>query len=103
MNLSKESLYEHFTKVYKVLEEKAGAPPSFLESFLPYATNWWNNHFWQTREFRFMGRLGMGGKIYLDPEGYRIGYYAEDVTEERTNICKEVNEILHGLFMPNTD
>jgi hypothetical protein len=103
VRLTVESLNEHFTKVYGVLIEKAGAPPSYSDSFLPFAADWWNNNFWSTKEFRFMGKLGMGGKIWLDPEGYRVSCYSEDRTPEREKILKDVNSDLMALFMPNED
>lgn len=98
--IDQKSLKEHFTKVYEVLQREVKAPADFLESFLDYAIDWRNNHYWQTREFRFCGSLGMGGKIYLDPEGYRVGCYSEDLTNARRLACQRVNQQLCALFMP---
>jgi hypothetical protein len=78
--LSDDSLKEYFGKIFDALKEKVGAAESYREIFIPFALNWWRNHYWQSYEFRFMGSLGMGGKIWLDPEGYRVSCYSEDMT-----------------------
>lgn len=75
-------------EVFDVLVEHCGAHESDRESFL---------HHWPAcREFRFMGSLGMGGKVYNSGTGTGVWVdcYAEDVTAERIATIDKVNMIL---------
>lgn len=96
-----DQLKDKFNKVYDVLVEHVGAPETDTrESFVLYAIEWYKSEFWQTREFRFMGNLGMGGKVWLDPDGYRVNFYREDTTPERTLAMRKANAALDKVFIP---
>lgn len=49
-----------------------------------------------TREYRFQGSLGFGGKFYNDHK-WRIGCYKEDDTPERTAVIEEINTALEQM------
>ena len=76
--------------IYDLLVSKVGAHPrhrtEFVESLMEGC-----------REFRFQGKLGFGGKIYVDPHRIRIGCYRDDGTPERLAIILEVNAELEKL------
>jgi hypothetical protein len=88
--------------VWTVVAEHAGDPnldPSHSagrEAFVRSVTD--PKH--PTTEFRFKGRLGSGGKIYVrdDDLGPHVGYYIEDRTPERDAMCSAANEALAKLF-----
>ncbi len=48
-------------------------------------------------EYRFMGYLGFGGKIYLDKHKWGIGYYQEDASAHRDNLVININKKLEIL------
>ncbi|WP_426513135.1 hypothetical protein ACPPVO_22415 [Dactylosporangium sp. McL0621] len=48
-------------------------------------------------EFRFMGSLGFGGKLYVEPRRWRVSCYREDETPERVEAIRVTNEALVGL------
>lgn len=47
-------------------------------------------------EFRFQGKLGFGGKVYVE-EPPRVSCYPEDSTPERVAMIKKANEQLSLL------
>ncbi len=85
--------------VWGVLERNVGAtrdPASGLmpgrQAFVPYATG-------QDRgEFRFQGKLGSGGKLYIERQGLRVACYPEDETQERLAAIDKANEALAALW-----
>ena len=51
-----------------------------------------------SREFRFMGRFGFGGKLRTEGMRWlRADYYSEDRTPERDRDCAALNEALKAL------
>jgi len=52
-----------------------------------------------TREWRFQGRLGFGGKYW--PLEKRVSCYREDETPERRAMMDRCNEVLRGGDSPN--
>lgn len=48
-------------------------------------------------EFRFMGSLGWGGKVYVDRTTCRVGCYSEDETPERRKAIDSANARLAAL------
>ena len=79
--------------IYDMLVEKAGALESQRADFL---RSWP-----KCVEYRFMGHLGFGGKIYFmrDIPDLRIyvACYPEDRTSERDRIIAEINAALGAL------
>lgn len=76
-------------QVYDVLVEIAGAPESGREQFV--------QHF-PTREWRFMGLLGFGGKVWVHGFGTRfispaiyVTCYPEEMNAERQEIIELTN------------
>ena len=50
------------------------------------------------REYRFIGTLGFGGKIYYSiSKGFWVDCYPEDLTDERAETIKEINRSLDIL------
>jgi hypothetical protein len=92
-----------FGKVWNVLVRHAGASSSedaradFVQNHVhavSIATTWWIQEEW-----RFMGSLGWGGKLYCEPESFRVGCYLEDRTSHRDAVCKSTNEVLKPLYI----
>lgn len=48
-------------------------------------------------EYRFIGKLGFGGKIYLE-EPPRVSCYPEDSTPGRDRMIEAANKKLKGLY-----
>ena len=86
---------EQANAVYDVLVEHCGASghPDEKTNFV----------FHQTckveREYRFQGRLGLGGKFYRDGsrDQWRVGCYREDLTPERQAMIGAANAALAEL------
>lgn len=56
--------------------------------------------FWMEKdcpEYRFMGNLGFGGKIYNEHDRLRVGYYPEDKHHERELDVMLANEELKKI------
>lgn len=49
-------------------------------------------------EYRFIGGLGFGGKVYLTPTKWYVLCYSEDSTPEREGMIKAANAALDVLF-----
>jgi hypothetical protein len=49
-----------------------------------------------TDEYRFMGKLGAGGKFW--PRDMRVSYYRENETSEREEMVRRANEALLALW-----
>lgn len=79
---------ERANAVFDILVEHAGVSEQQRGEFV--------YHF-GTREFRFQGNLGFGGKLYNDDGDLSIGCYKEDYTPEREKIIEEVNELLANM------
>lgn len=56
-----------------------------------------------SNEFRFMGRLGFGGKLYYSCDGWRVSAYPEDTTPEIRRIVAATNLKLAELWITYGD
>lgn len=74
--------------IYDVLE-LLGAPASGRDVFV--------QHF-PTREWRFYGYLGFGGKFWCYNDSWYVSCYQEDVTPERLRSIELANRILRNLY-----
>lgn len=85
---------EKLNRVWDVLVKHCGADESQREYFLASADPK------VTREWRFMGALGFGGKIWLNPEMEKpyVNCYREDETPARTKMIAAANAELEKLF-----
>jgi hypothetical protein len=75
--------------VYDVLVEHAGAREDIREQFVFHLAR-------DCEEFRFQGLLGFGGKLYVEPRGWRVGAYPEDMTPARAETIRVANAALDG-------
>lgn len=100
MELKRPRTKEVFKKVYDVLVEHAGAMEANCEDFIYAVVRWSERNPYQTNEYRFMGRLGMGGKFWLTPESFHVSAYSEDITPKRRAIITKTNAELKKLFVP---
>ena len=48
-------------------------------------------------EFRFCGRLGFGGKVYISGESVYVGTYPEELNDERRDVIVKANQELSKL------
>jgi hypothetical protein len=98
MPLQRPRTHELFDKVYSALVANAGAPESNREYFVQRHVAWSENPY-ETTEFRFMGRLGFGGKFWCTPDSFHISFYSEDSTPAREEVRIKTNEALKKLFV----
>ena len=81
-------------KIYIVLEKECGAPKGQRDDFV------W--HFSEdkdpTREWRFCGELGFGGKFRWN-ERFFVNYYPEDKSKLRDEMVEKANAKLTELFI----
>jgi hypothetical protein len=76
--------------VWNILHKHCGARAEMPDDFAI--------HWPECREYRFMGALGFGGKIYADPrEGMRVGCYPEHDTPERKKMIETANQELASI------
>lgn len=78
---------EEATAVYDLLVRHAGADPDELDAFVSHLTD-------GCTEWRFRGSLGFGGKLYVEPDRWRVDCYCEDLTPERAETIRYVNAAL---------
>lgn len=73
--------------MWDTLVENVGAPEDIRDEFV--------SHFPQCREFRFMGALGFGGKVWSNGGRYYVSYYPENRTPERDAMVEAANADLN--------
>lgn len=76
-------------KIYDMLLE-AGATERWRTDFVLHMSG-------TTREYRFGGMLGFGGKFYNPSGRWYISCYPEDRTDERATIIEGINARLRAL------
>lgn len=76
-------------KVYSILVEHCGATAHAqnADDFVFHMER-------GCREYRIMGDLGFGGRLYRSGAGLRVGCYREDETAERVAMINAANEAL---------
>lgn len=92
---------EEADRIYTVLVEICGA----------YDDRWTRGSFVMHvqrptfTEWRFGGKLGFGGKFWINAGKWYVNYYQEDETPEMVQIVKEANarlaSILEDKILPN--
>ena len=81
--------------VFDVLAEFCAAQEHHRRDLVAYLTHSYSFH-----EYRFMGSLGSGGKLYWDGRNTpRVGCYSEDDTDERLDAIIAANNRLIQLFI----
>lgn len=91
-----------FDQVYTMLVETAQASEVYREDFISYHAA---RHAPDSlvcalkTEFRFIGNLGLGGKFWVDVEGFRVTCDPEDRTQERILLTRKLNESLRPMFL----
>lgn len=80
-------------EIWGILVREAGADPEGFSQFLAVATE--PNRLKRCLEYRFIGLLGFGGKVWLHngPFPY-VNCYREDENPERRRIIDKTNEAL---------
>lgn len=86
-----------FERVYDLLIEHAGAPKSgdTRLSFVLYFTDAAS----RGTEFRFCGKLGMGGKFWRNAGRFYVTCYKEDETPERLAIIAATNKAIEDALV----
>ena len=80
-------------KVYEILIKDCGANQEQRLNFLAYMTN-----SDLPLEWRFIGKLGFGGKLYKQGKKMYVSCYPEDLNPERQEIINSVNEKLKAII-----
>ena len=89
---------EFYSAVYDLLVSKGGASSDEYtkQAFISYFLE---GPDYQTREWRFMGHLGYGGKFWRNnPTGWYVSCYPEDETPERRALIDDLNREVMVLF-----
>jgi len=88
---------EFYSAVYDLLVSKGGASSdeytkqSFIDYFLEGPD-------YPTREWRFMGHLGYGGKFWRNDGSHYVSCYSEDETKTRRAVIDDLNREIMRLF-----
>ncbi len=79
---------QRLSQIWDVLVKHAGASEGGREAFIALASDWGE----RTLEYRFMGSLGFGGKVWLNngPHTY-VNCYREHETEGRRKLMEIAN------------
>ena len=85
-------------RVYDVLVQEAKAAEDYRERFLDYMTEELPSRGRTNGEWRFMGCLGFGGKLYWDGRRASINKYPEDRSDEDVVLIKRVNDMLRAII-----
>ena len=85
-------------KIYDIAVEECFASQENRLEFVEYAINPEGDR----KEWRFCGKLGIGGKIHIDNWAFRINCYSEDMTGERDEMINSANTRLASLFAQST-
>jgi hypothetical protein len=85
-------------RIWDILVEECGAKPpegaySEREEFALYMAT---EDRW--KEFRFMGKLGFGGKLKSFPSGVYVDCYPEHLNEERSLMIERANTRIGELL-----
>lgn len=85
--------------VLLILRDEVGAPddPDTTWGFLSYMTTPRGGLETHSREWRFQGSLGFGGKLYVNSGRVYVGYYPEDRTAERDAAVERANARIVAL------
>jgi len=87
-------------EIYDVLVKLARANESLRENFV-----WWFvtcDHYY-SKEYRFQGNLGFGGKFWVNAGRYYVTCYPEDETPDRLTTIESVNAALASLSSKGRD
>jgi 5'-nucleotidase len=83
-----------YQQVYDILVYLGGAPEGMRDTFI-YAHC---HDKYPTKEWRFQGKLGFGGKYRSETN--KVDCYSEDETTKRIELIKQMNETLTNLTIP---
>ena len=89
---------EYVIKIGRILVDIGGASPRILEAhsdFIHYLSKEETSF---GHEYRFMGKLGSGGKFYANYSGWKVSCYHEDDTSIRRELIVKINEALSVLY-----
>jgi hypothetical protein len=79
-------------RIYDVLVKACETDEASRQRFIYYITNPAQSHEW-----RFIGSLGFGGKLYHNHGRIYVGCYWEDETEERRMTIDRANQELSKI------
>lgn len=89
---------EYVIKIGRILVDIGGASPRILETHGEFITYLSKEETSFGHEYRFMGKLGSGGKFYNNYSGWRVSCYHEDDTPIRKELIVKINEELSVLY-----
>ena len=95
--LHKVNLYRMAQDIFQTLVKFAGANPTMEDDFVRWFTK--DNAYW-SREYRFQGSLGFGGKFWRNNKRFYVNCYREDETDDIREQIELVNSILKNWPYP---
>jgi len=84
-------------QIYEILVEHCGASESYRDNFVLCHTDNEQIKIHGSSEFRFIGKLGFGGKFRINGGRFFVDYNAEDETLEVKSMAKTANELIAQL------
>lgn len=89
---------EYVLKIGKILVDIGGASPRILETSSDFIAYLSREETIFGHEYRFMGKLGSGGKFYNTYSSWRVSCYQEDDTQIRKDLITQINKKLSVLY-----
>lgn len=89
---------EYVLKIGRILVDIGGASSRILEAHSEFITYLSKEETSFGHEYRFMGKLGSGGKFYNNYSGWRVSCYQEDSTQIRKDLIAQINKELSVLY-----
>lgn len=92
--------HDQALEIGKILIDLAGANSRILENYSEFINYLTQESDW-LKEYRFMGLLGSGGKIYITDSSWKVDCYSEDSNSKREGIINQTNlklNLLRGKY-----
>lgn len=89
---------EYVLKIGKILVDIGGASSRILETSSDFIDYLSREETIFGHEYRFMGKLGSGGKFYNTYSGWRVSCYQGDDTQIRKDLITQINKELSVLY-----
>jgi hypothetical protein len=87
---------EFYDAVYDLLA-RTGNVPIFQRDKTAFTAYFGEPGWPSTREWRFQGHLGFGGKFWRNDGRHYVSMYREDSTPERERVLSSLNEAIEQL------
>jgi len=84
---------DQITEAYNICIDICGAPV-LEKNYMNYLIEYFMNDNSNSMEWRFQGKLGFGGKLYLNYKGFSVDCYQENYNDARRLMIQKANIML---------